>query len=102
MICAQVLNVFDRRYGFRAPLSKLAPAGHEQLFSLIPLGLSVPQVSDDILRQSVSEASTAAKASRGFGVLMLWPLQVAIFIRKRRICWSFTAQEYPWIKIFQW
>ena len=31
---AQVLNVFDRRYGIGVPVFKFAPVGHEQLFSV--------------------------------------------------------------------
>ena len=58
---AQVVNVFDRRCGSGVPVFKLAPVGHEQLFSVISPGLSVPHISDDILQQIVSEASAAAQ-----------------------------------------
>ena len=46
---AQVLNVFDRRYGIGVPVFKLAPVGHEHLFRIIYLGVSVPGMPDDIL-----------------------------------------------------
>ena len=40
---------------------KLAAVGHEHLFSVISLGMSVPHISDDNLQQVVGEASAAAK-----------------------------------------
>ena len=53
--------MFDPRYGIGVPVFKLAPVGHEQLFSVISPVLSVPHISDDILQQIVSEASAAAQ-----------------------------------------
>ena len=41
---AQVLNLYDRRYGVGKPVFKVAPVGHEQLFNIICLGFSVPHI----------------------------------------------------------
>ena len=41
--------------------SKLAPVGHKQLFRVISPGMPVPQMSEDILQQTASEASAVAK-----------------------------------------
>ena len=57
---AQILNMFDCKYGIGVPVFKLAPVGHEQLFSVISPDCS-PRISDDILQHIVSEGSAAAQ-----------------------------------------
>ena len=58
---AQVLSIYDRRNGVGKPVFKLAPPEHELLFDVTALNLCEPNISDVVLQQIVSEASTLAQ-----------------------------------------
>ena len=55
-VWAQVLSVYDRRNGVGKPVHT-----HEQKFSIIAPGSCEPHITDDVLRQLVSEASNPAQ-----------------------------------------
>ena len=58
---AQILSIYDRRNGVGKPVFKLAPPGHEQAFDIAAPNLCEPSISDVVLRQTISEASTPAQ-----------------------------------------
>ena len=58
---AQVHSENDRRNGVGKKVFRLAPFGHEQLFNVIAPNLREPHISDVVLQQIVTEASTQAQ-----------------------------------------
>ena len=56
-----ILSENDRRNGVGKPVFRLAPLGHEQLFSVIAPNLCEPYISDAVPQQIVNEACTTAQ-----------------------------------------
>ena len=118
---AQVLSIYDRRYGVGKPVFKLAPLGHEQLFDVTAPNLCEPYISDVALQQIVSEASTRLRfarpmcdgrpfasspfrrlASRGLfflcGIGIWWPLLLAVYLCRydTLTCYCHTCHCLAW------
>ena len=58
---SQILSILDRRNGEGKPVFRLAPPDHEQSFEITAPNMCVPRISDDVLRQIISQASQLAQ-----------------------------------------
>ena len=71
---SQICIIFDHRNGVGKLVLKVAPPGHEHPLDLTASGLCVPSISDDALRQGISQAGQLAQNRTPFGNEQLFDL----------------------------